>query len=91
MRTQLEKYIDKVAKAKTKGELLAKLRSMDVSMAAGGIIIAEGMTDEDFVEWRNGVKRYLDGTGNPSTWEERWLDLLIPTPVALMQRFLEDG
>lgn len=91
MRTQLEVYLSKVSVAKTKGELLAKLRSMDVTMAAGGLAIAEAMTDEDFTAWRNGVKRYMDGTGNPSTWEDRYLDLLIPTPVARMQRFLEEG
>ena len=91
MRTQLEKYIAKVSKAKSKGELLAKLRSMDVSLAAGGLAIAEAMTEEDFTAWRNGVQRYLDGVGNPSTWEDQYLDLLIPTPVALMQRFLEEG
>ena len=90
MNTQLNKYLNKVSRAQTKGELVAKLNTMDRSLAADGLRIAMSMTDGDFIEWKDGLARYNNGETNSEAWENKYLDLLIPTPVAKMRLFLEE-
>lgn len=91
MNTQLIVYLDKLANASTREELWDALCEVDPGLAAEGMEIVAKMDELGFDEWHSGMINYMTGVSNDEAWEDKYLDLLIPTPIARMALLMEEG